>query len=1027
MTPQKPYQRDPDAMRLRFLGMNTMLPPDKMPPNKFPYAQNCRAYLRDRIVGRSLQDDPVQTLPFAVHSIRRLNDSTPAGPATGFILVEGASANLYANSVQVDSGFSGNPLSLVPFRPNASVQPWMYVGDSLKMDKVRSDGLTYKMGIAEPQAAPTISSIAAAQIVSLVGPVTVTYWGDSPHSGPLGVYIWKNASDPSGSGPVRTNVSPNGITTGDSLLFDVIPGTLATPMEWTQFATFAGAVNTDTIGGTFNVHWVSGTQFGGLVPAGLVIIGTTVYTIATVPTNVLLTLTSSAGVQTDVDYQAAAISGAVALFQPALESEGYADFNMAVEGTLYIPPAGVFPQTYTFNLNSFNDAMWGIGSTGSGTASWPGPTGGQNLSSENQTKTVLGGYPLMPRLYTSTSGGPHITASIAVTFSAPGNYPIEIDYDYWYHTGRTLTVQANGADIPPISGSVITEAQYRYVYRSSATGALSNPSPESPESSLSVLANTVQAVGSPDPQVDKIDYYRLDVGLQNYTYVGTGPNIYPGPPPPFSDSLLDADVAANPILQFDNFEPFPSIDLPHSGVVNVSGGVATLVSGDAFNIRWLPGTIIIVGTIAYTLDRRPTSTSKLTATNTEIIAGVSTVVPLADGTGLTYEIAEPILAAQPLPYMWGPTDNVNFAFACGDPLRPGTLYWSKGNNLDSAPDTNQQDVTSPSEPLQNGCISNGLGVLFSTQRGFLIYPNFFNALATVTGTEGATWTLQESALKRGLYIPRCLTVDGGGNVFFRAQDGIYISPGGQGGESITDGDLYNLFPHEGSLPQPVVRGAYTTYPPDDTKPIFQRLNCANGFLYYDYQDTTGTQRTLVFDIESRAWVVDQYAVPPLVHVLEEVGGLSTVSPWTITSITRAGGTVNAFISATPTSPPLGFNTGSEIRVVGVSDPSFNSDLSVVIGIAALHAGSPSRLIGYQITWNQTATDASSSGGMLEGIPNLSQGDVLCGCSDGTVRPLTNTGTEAETAVILMPCMNAGDTRASKKWGDCFIEAGPAGS
>src|SRR4051794_2951489 len=145
-----PYQRDHDGMRLAFHGMNVVLPPDRMPEGKYPYSQNIRAYLRDRIIGRTTQDSSVETLPYAVHSLRRLNDSTPAGPAAGFIYVAGASTRLYANTTEVDSGLSGNPISMIPFRPNTSVQPWMYVGDSIKMDKVRSDMTRYKMGIAEP-------------------------------------------------------------------------------------------------------------------------------------------------------------------------------------------------------------------------------------------------------------------------------------------------------------------------------------------------------------------------------------------------------------------------------------------------------------------------------------------------------------------------------------------------------------------------------------------------------------------------------------------------------------------------------------------------------------------------------------------------------------------------------------------------------------------------------------------------------------------------------------------------------------
>jgi hypothetical protein len=874
------YQREANGARLAFHGMNTVLPPDQLPPGKYPYAQNIRAYLRDRVAARATQDSSFLSLSSAVHSIRRLNDTTPAGPIGGFIIVSGAGSSLYANSTQVDTGLSGNPISILPFRPNASVQPWAYIGDSVKMDKVRSDGTRYKMGIKEPQQAPSITFVAASDTVSLVGLVTVTYWGDSPHSGPTSNYIWKNASDPSGSGPVRTTTAPNGITTGNSLLFDsAATGSPSTPMAWTTYQPYNGTVN--TVGTA--VTWVSGSQFNGLVAGNNIVISGVTYTITGPVTNTSLSITVSAGTQNNASYQAAVISGSKPVFQPALEPEGYSDFNFAVQATIYIPAAG----TYTLSFNSKDEAIWGLGNSANGTATWAGPSGGQQLSSSGQTVTALNGYPLMPKTITLTGTGQSDSASVAVTFSAPGNYPLEIDYDYWYHSGRTLTVLCNGANIAPIPSSAITQSQYRYTYRSSATGAVSNPSPESPESALSVLVNQVTAIPSTDPQVDKIDFYRLDTGLLNFTYVGTGPNSSA----PFSDSLLDVDVAGNPILEFDNFEPFPSIDLPAKGVVNVSNGIVYWVSGTQFNVRWLPGTIIIVGGVAFTLNTRPTSSVTLTCSNVENVSGIQTVVFPINATGVTYEIAEPILAAQPLPYIWGPTDNINFAFGCGDPLRPGTLYWCKGNNLDSAPDTNQQDVTSPSEPLQNGCLVNGQGMVLSTERGWLILPNFFNALATVEGAQGSTWTLQESVSTRGLYIPRALAVDGGGNVFFRAKDGIYISPGGQGSKSITDGDLFNLFPHEGRKPEPYSIGPYTIYPPDDTVPQSQKMNVANGYLYYDYQDTNGGNSTLVFDIAAGGWVFDLYQTPAFVHVLEEGPGING------TLIGCTDGTIRAMVDS----------------------------------------------------------------------------------------------------------------------------------
>jgi hypothetical protein len=862
------YSRDPEGLVLDFHGMDLVNPVDRIPEGKYAYAQNVRRYLGGGTTSRATQDSISYTLPSAVHSLRRLNDLTPAGPVLGFVIIGGASDKIYSNATQVDSGYSGNQVSLIPFRPNASVQPWMYCFDSQKSGKVRSDGLRYRVGIAEPQASPTITALAAANTLSIVGNVTAQVWGDSPHSGPTAEYIWKNSSDPMVGGIVRVSTPPNVTTTGSSLIFDVVTGNSTIAMQWTVYVLNSGTVSTDDIG-LHNVHWVSGQDFGNLVAGQQITINNVAYTISTTPSNILITVTTAVGVQTNVAYSAVSQQGTQPVFSPALEKEGFADFNMCVQATLFVPAAG----TYNMTLVSKDDCLWGIGSTATGTATWPAPAAGQALSIAGQSKSVLGGYPLLPRPNYSnshTGSGFSINVTVAVTFSAAGNYPIELDYDYWFHSGRTLVVTANGANLAPIPGAVISSAQYRYVYRSSPTGALSNPSPPSAQQTIASLSNALVATPSTDPQVDKIDWYRLDAGLLNYTYVGTGPNTTA----PFTDTLLDTDIAANPILEFDNYEPFPSIDLPRKGVVNVSGGVATWVSGDQFNTRWLPGTIIVVGTVAYTLDKRPTSATTLTATNTVIIGGIATIQPLATGTGLTYEIAEPDLASQQLPYVWGPTDNINFAFGCGDPLRPGTMYWCKGSNLDSAPQTNQEDLTSPSEPLQNGAMVAGLGVVMSTERGWVIQPNFFDALATVEGTIGSTWTLQDGGFTRGLYIPRCIAIDGGGRIFYRGKDGVYVSMRGGPEQSITDGDLYNLFVHEGEIPQPVTRAGFVCFPPDDTNPHAQRFACANGYLYYDYQDVSGTLRTLVFDIIAGGWVFDIYQFAVAVHCLEEGPGVN---------------------------------------------------------------------------------------------------------------------------------------------------------
>jgi hypothetical protein len=364
---------------------------------------------------------------------------------------------------------------------------------------------------------------------------------------------------------------------------------------------------------------------------------------------------------------------------------------------------------------------------------------------------------------------------------------------------------------------------------------------------------------SPDPQIDKVDYFRQDSELANLTLIGTGPNDQgggAGQNTPIEDNLLSSAAANNPTVEFDNFEPFPSIDTPKSGIVSVTGGVITRVSGDPFNVRWLPGTVIEIGLpaqnpappqLAYTLISRPTNA------NTIVLPGVQA------GDNLVYNIPEPILAAQPLPYTFGPTDNINFELAVGDPLRPGTYYWCKGSNLDAAPDTNQADLTDPGEPLVNGAMTGGLAMIGSISRQWIIEPNFFNALATAIGTVGNTFSSQATEIPRGIYMPRCVAVEGGGKVFTRVQDGILVSVVGSGPRSITDETLYPIFPHEGSTPVAVVRNGVTVFPPDDTLPQLQQFNTESQWLYWDYQGTDGNLHTLVFDIESMAWMFDEYS------------------------------------------------------------------------------------------------------------------------------------------------------------------------
>lgn len=983
-----------------------------MPAGKMPYLANVRSYLQNRVRGRATQTNPLQSFGSApVHSFRRMNDTTPAGPPSGSTIIGGSSTTLYNNSTAIATGLTGNPLSLLPFRPNASPQPWMYVADASKavtilasgfgcfgMLKVRSDGLTYKMGIKEPQNSPAVATqatttsgtdivLGSARPWTNVSGANPTFnYGDTGNgTGPsiiltptVGAQLNLSASGttvingisraPGDSGGVAgvnpgqfapgsscailmgawTDASGNVLTTAPNVISVGGGVSLIVPVGAARFQLGIDGVGGNFAGNTgqFLVNWTLVTSaittvistvgevqayvWGTAPPAG----GgsphtgpvasyiwknpgdsgsgtprsTTLPVPDTSPTNNSWQLDSSpedgtVPVTWDTLDPTGATVGGIPLFDPMLETAGYQDFNVCLVGSIFVPAAG----TYAFTFKNKDQILVGIGGNATvpgGYVTNVGPGYGQG-----QTMSVISALPL---IYASVPNGTGtaVTQTLNVTFPGPGVYPLEVDWDYWDHTGRSMVMTVNGAAVPPIAGNAKNNVSYRYIYRGSLTGAKSNPSPASNPETVPNISNTITPEFSPDPQVDKVDFFRMDQGLDSFTYIGTGPNT--NPPTSFTDQLLDADVANNPLLEFDNFEPFPSIDLPRRGIVNVIGGVVEWVSGDQFNIRWLPGTIINIGGLPYAFYNRPSNTTTLLA------------VDVQDGTNLIYEIAEPILAAQPMQSMWGETDNAAYAFAVGDPLRPGTLYFCKGNDLDSAPDTNQIEVDDPSATLVNGCMASGIGMVFSAENAWIIYPNFYTALATVTGVSGSAFTVVRSNVTRGLYIRPCICTDGSGTFFYRSKDGIERAPAGGPQKSMTDDDIYNLFTHEGFVPKIVTIAGFNIVPPDDTFPEQQRMAFVTGYLYYNYQGIDGNRYTLVLDVAGNGWVVDFYQHPVTVHSLPEG-------------------------------------------------------------------------------------------------PNVNE--VLVGCSDGSIRTLSGNGTEAATlCVVCTEAVNAGDARAKKSLGDIFVRA-----
>jgi hypothetical protein len=377
---------------------------------------------------------------------------------------------------------------------------------------------------------------------------------------------------------------------------------------------------------------------------------------------------------------------------------------------------------------------------------------------------------------------------------------------------------------------------YAYVWANSQTGAISNPSPIIRAASGLSPANqsidvTISFAGA-DAQVDTAYIYRMGGSINSFVLVGSlsfasGLTV-------FNDNNPDLSLETALPMDTDNFVPFVSVDLTRSGTCTVTGNVVTWVSGDTFNTNWPNNTTIIIDGQPYTVYGPPPSSTSINILET--YGGSSGTV--------AFQVIQPEIISAPLEFLWGPYGG-GFAgsviFGCGDSRRPGSLYWTKGNNPDSNPENNRLDITSASEALQNGCLWNGNCFVFSNTRLFQIYPDFVNA---------GNFLAQEVPNGKGLFARWCMTA-GPAGIFFLSEDGIYVTQGGPP-VSITDAKLRPLFSSQGGNGE-TVNGIPA---PDMTQEANLRLSIVDSILYFDYIGIDGTPHTLPYDMVANFWLHD---------------------------------------------------------------------------------------------------------------------------------------------------------------------------
>lgn len=958
------YQRFEEPMG-EAPSLDVAHPIDMLQPGRYAVLQNLRSYTRGQLELRPglVQRNPGINYGSAVHSMHRLNDYISSTSA----LIVGAGTGVFNDSsaVAIDTGYSGSPITFVPFRPNETPRPWLYIGDSNKMSKTKV-GATFARSIGTPS--PTVEPLAnfgASNYKVITDTSSTTGWAVGVAAGPLSVQnrindtIAQIVFDSGATGWASVsltkpddNVQPGTLVTLSGTeqvliqsVYQAIQNTTISAIQYDSGSTgmctvvLADSVNKLILDyhtmiqvGSDNavvlaVSWspdnlpclrlnLANTHAVGDTVTGLISFRAfCTMTHASGDTATATNLKSvttggstSAPIHANYNYTGTIPDLRSSQGRP-IGPEDFLHVSFFISDTTMLKEVLIsldvdaVPANQDFKHNALQKTFGPSDFATIATDSDSGLTQLQQRENniQNRLQAAIAaqnaasqkGQAKINRLTAKLANIREQIADYGGDLNLQFSSQTKIGSEQWtemfisiaeLEAGRIgsdmardlgnvdgfqvkcklfgpVTIKISdiwiGGTYGPDVGDIGTPYQWRYRWRSSETGVYSAPSPPlrtgiQPHRESVILTPSY----SIDPQIDQIEWERFGGSLDEWNFVGTQPNSGT-----FTDTYLDDEINAQPGFIQNDYQPFVIQDVPASGTCNVVG-VSVIATAGTFNLNWAEGTEITLGSNStpFTLSGPPISMSFLLLAQN---AGVLTGVP--------WKIDTPILTGVPLPIIFGPYgygQAADYLFGIGDLKNPGRLYWTEGNNFDSATDRSWSEITSPSEPLLTGGIYQGIIIIGSSDRMFQVNPAFAfdnqnNPLPNFVASEIPN--------SKGCINHWSMCV-GDKGVYFISGDGIYMTYG-PSPQSITDDQLYPLFPHEGVSGQTVNGIA----PPDFTQLNFLRLSYAEGYVYFDFKDTNGDLNTLVFNTALNTWVFDDYTPEALVHYEEDGSGvISTI-------------------------------------------------------------------------------------------------------------------------------------------------------
>jgi len=192
---------------------------------------------------------------------------------------------------------------------------------------------------------------------------------------------------------------------------------------------------------------------------------------------------------------------------------------------------------------------------------------------------------------------------------------------------------------------------------------------------------------------------------------------------------------------------------------------------------------------------------------------------------------------QPVQSIFGPIEG--YLFACRDPNRMGTLYWSKRDEPDHWPAANHIETCPATDELMNGTVYGAQGFVFSRERLYSIQVDL---------TGGNVVTLPTDCDKGIVsYTAFCVGV---GGIFGVSRHDVFVTTGGA--PKVISKIIEPLFNNE------TVNGYL---PIDFTYLTAIQLRLYGDDLWFGFQDTAGSRVWWIYSLAYETWRFAQFGKP----------------------------------------------------------------------------------------------------------------------------------------------------------------------